>query len=405
MASTRALEGLKVVDFSWVTVGPWTTKWLAMHGATVVKVESSVRHYPVRTARPFKDGVTAQNRSGYFINNNCGKYGMTLNLGHPKGPEVARQLIKWADIAVENFTVGTMGKWGLDYDHCRQINPGLVYLSLSSQGQTGPHARAHSYGFHLVALTGFSQITGWPDRDLAQPFGAYTDTIVPPLAVAAVLAAMDYKRRTGKGQYLDLSQYETTLHFLAPVVLDYLANGREAHREGNRCAYGAPHGVYACLGSDAWCAIAVFTDDEWQGFCQAIGNPPWTKEPRFSTLLQRKMVEDELDKLVSEWTARHTAEEVMTLMQQAGVPAGAVQTTRDVHEDPQLEHRQHFLEVTHPEIGAYRCDAPSYKLSKTPARAERAAPSLGEHTEYVCKELIGIPEEKFVELLLDGVFE
>jgi crotonobetainyl-CoA:carnitine CoA-transferase CaiB-like acyl-CoA transferase len=254
-----------------------------------------------------------------------------------------------------------------------------------------------------VALSGFSWFSGWPNREPVQPFGAYNDFIAPRYGVVAVLAALRYRQKTGKGQYIDLSQLEAGIQFLAPQMLDYTVNGKERDRVGNASPSAAPHGVYPCL-DGRWCAISVSTDEEWQAFCTIIGNLAWSRQSRFSTLLARKKDEDELNRLVSEWTAKFTPEQVMSLLQKAGVSAGVVESAKDLCEDPQLKSRQHFWAMEHPVLGKYEHLGEAAILSKTPARPRMSAPCLGEHTEYVCKQLLHMPDEEFVELVNEGVF-
>lgn len=400
----QVFEGLKVADFSWALVGPVISRYLADHGAIVVRVETSHRPDILRLAPPFKGGETHQDRSGYFSLYNTNKYSIALNLNHPRGLEVARRLILWADVVVENFAPGVMKRWGLDYESISKLKPEIIMISSSNLGQTGPHALRHGLGTQLVSLAGFTHLTGYPDREPNHPFGAYTDVIAPRFGIAALIAALDYRRRTGKGQYLDLSQLETAIHFLSPLFLDYFVNKREAIRMGNRSPTAAPHNAYRCLGDDRWCVIAIETEEEWQRFCQAIGNPPWTQDPRFSTMKGRKEHEEELDRLIEEWTSQHTAEEVMYKLQEAGVPAAIVANSADVFEDPQLRHRNHFIPLEHPEMGVFNYDSYPFKLSKTPAQFRRS-PCLGEHTEFVCREILKISDEEFIELLNEGVLE
>jgi benzylsuccinate CoA-transferase BbsF subunit len=272
-------------------------------------------------------------------------------------------------------------------------------------GQTGPHRQLAGYGPLLQGLAGFVHLTGWPDKAPVLVDRSYPDMIAPRYGVAAVIAALDYKRRTGQGQYIDLAQYETCIHWLAPTILDYTANRRVQGRTGNKHPSAAPHGAYRCQGEDRWCAITVFTDLEWAAFCNVICNPPWTKEEKFKNLLSRKQNEEELNERVEEWTVDHKAEEVMSLMQQAGVRAGAVQTVEDVVEkDPQLKHRHFFWKVKHPEMGEVTYVRPAYLLSGTPAQISQPSPVLGQHTEHVCKELLGLSEEEYSGLLVDNVF-
>lgn len=401
----QAFEGIKVADFTWSWVGPVTARYLADYGATVIHIESSTSVDLMRAYAPYKDRIPGINRAGQFAYLNCNKYGISLNLNHPKGPEIARRIVAWADIVAESFTPGIMKKWGLDYESVREIKPDIIYYSASMQGQTGPRCKSPGYGPQVATLAGFTHLTGWPDSIPGLPYAAYSDAIAPYFGVTALIAALDYRRRTGKGRYLDLSQYEASLHFLAPVFLDYTVNRRIAARMGNRCSYAAPHGAYPCRGNDRWIAIAVLGDEEWQAFCKAIGNPAWTEESRFATFMGRKENEAELDRLVGEWTRDFAAEQVMVMMQAAGVPAGVLQNAKDIHNDPQLKHRQYLYKFKHTEIGTISCDTFSFKLSKTPAEVKWAGPCMGEHNEYVYTKLLGMSDKEFIELLATGVFE
>ncbi len=401
----QALEGVKVADFTWAVAGPFATKYLAEHGAQVVKIETGTHLCPLRTTGPYKDNIPGVDRSGHFANYNDNKYGIALNLRHPRAREVARKIVAWADVVWENFGPGMMSRWSLGYDDLRQIKSDIIMVSSCLQGQTGPHAALRGHGTHLSGLSGFFNISGWPGRGPVLPYGPYTDIIAARLTTAVLLAALDYHRRTGEGQYIDLSQYEAALQFLAPLLLDFIVNGRVAEREGNRCSYAAPHGAYPCKGEDKWCVIAVFTDEEWERFCQVIGNLPWTKDTRFNTLLNRKRNEEELDRLVAEWTKNFTAEEIMVTLQSSGIAAGMVHTCEDIGQDPQLKYRHQYWQLKHPVIGEYACDSPGFRLSKTPVELHRPSPCLGEHTEYVCTKILGMPDDKFFELLQAGVFE
>lgn len=402
--SRQALKGVKIADFTWVGVGPMTIKHLADHGAEVIHIESATRPELLRTTPPFKDRTPGLNRSAYNACFNNNKYGLSLDMNHPRVKEVLRRLINWADIVAESFAPGTMAKWGMAYEDLVKIKPDIIMYSTCQQGQTGPRAKIAAYGAQLVSLSGFTHLTGWPDREPTGPYGPYTDTIAPLLGATAIMTAL-INRRTGKGTHIDLSQFEAGVFFLSPVMLDYTVNKRIAQREGNRCPYAAPHGVYPCGGDDRWCAITVFSDEEWQGLCQTMGQPELAQDPRFSTLLQRKRNEEELDRIISEWTSSLTAEGAMHLLQQAGIAAGVAQTNQDVQNDPQLAHRHFFWELDHTEIGKHSYEAPPFKLSKTPVELNKPGPCVGEDTEYVCTKILGIPDELFVELLLQGVLE
>lgn len=400
----KLLEGVKVADFGWVAEGPMTAKYLADYGADVIRLEGRSRPEIMRSLGPFKDGVVGYNRSGSFNQWNTSKRSLAVNLTKPGGVEVAKKLITWSDVVVENFSGGAMERMGLGYAEMKKLKPDIIMLSTCMQGQTGPHASSPGSGVTLPALSGFHHITGWPDG-LPASAGAYTDWIAVHYNVLVILAALDYRRRTGQGQYLDMSQYEDGVQFLGPLLLDYTVNQRVAGRIGNRCDYAAPHGAYRCQGQDRWCAIAVFTDEEWESFCRVIGDPSWTNDARFVTLLARKQNEDELERLVEEWTINHSAEEVMTLMQAAGVGAGVLQNGEDLMEhDPQLKHRRFFWELDHPEVGKYRAPRAGFLLSKVPCEL-RYAPLLGEHNEYVLKEILGMSDDEIAELVVAGVLE
>jgi benzylsuccinate CoA-transferase BbsF subunit len=296
-----------------------------------------------------------------------------------------------------------MKKWGMDYENVRKVRPDVIYLSSSMQGGDGPHASYLGYGPNACALSGFSEISGWPDRMPASPHGAYTDYICPRFNATALMAALEYRRRTGKGQWIEQSQLETSLHFLSAPIMDYLVNGRIASRTGNRVPDAAPHGVFPCQGDDCWIAVSIFTDQEWQAFCGAVGYPEWAKRPEFATFLKRKENEDELEKLIGEWTIRYAARELEGKLQSAGIAASMVTKPSDIHEDPQLKHRNYFVRLNHPVMGRPAFEPqPCYILSKTPRELTMPSPCLGEHNSYVFKELLGMSEDEISDHIADG---
>ncbi|MEE8418782.1 MAG: CoA transferase, partial [Dehalococcoidales bacterium] len=328
----KLFEGIRVIDFTWHLTGPLTTKHFSDMGAEVIRVESRRR----------PDIQRVNERTGSFKQFTTGKLSITLNIATPEGLNLIRQLIATADVIVDNFAGGVMERLGLGYNAVRKIKPDIIVLSSCMQGQTGPHAKHPGSGHKLTALAGFNHITGWPDQEPVW-IAAYTDFIAPRYNILAILAALEYRRRTGKGQYLDMSQYEAGIQFMAPLVLDYGVNDRVVGRMGNRLPNAAPHNAYRCQGEDRWCAIAVFTDDEWNSFCNVIGSPALAADPRFASLTSRKDNEEELDILVNEWTVSRTAEEVMKMMQEAGVAAGVVETGEDLLDnDAQYKHRHTF---------------------------------------------------------------
>ena len=384
-----------------------TTKYLAEYGATVLRVESAKRPETLRKAAPFKDGVSGLNRSGYFANNNPNKYGVTIDMRHPRAKDLVLHMASWADLVTENFTPGTMESWGLGYQELRDANPRIIMFSTSMLGRGGPMERQPGFGPVLSSLAGLTHITGWPDRDPVNPYGAYTDFIVPRFAVPSILAALDYRGRTGEGIHLDMSQLEASIHFSSPVLMDWAVNGREQARMGNRDRGAAPHGVYPCKGEDRWIAIACFTDEEWQALRPLIDptGQDWAYGEQFCGVLGRRSAEDELDRQIGKWTRQWEAKPLMETLQKAGVPAGTVNDPRDLFEDAQLKHRGHFVYLDHPEMGPYPSDKSEFKLSRTPGCLDRPAPLLGQHTEHVLKEIIGLSEEEYQSLYADGVLE
>lgn len=400
----KVFDGVKAVDFGWVLAGPIVFKFLADYGATVIHVESHKRPDLLRVSTPYKDGIAGVDRAGYYAYWAANKYSISLDLNQTGGLEIAKKLVAWADVVGDSHRPGIMERLGLGYDDLRKIKPDIIMIRSSNQGLTGLYASHPGFGNHLNGLVGFVNLVGWPDQPPISLIIAYTDYLAPHFAVAALVGALDYRRKTGKGQLLDLSQFEVGLQLLAPVLINYMVNGVEDSRMGNSCSYAAPHGIYQCKGEDRWCAIAVLGDAEWKAFCKVIGDTNWTQDPRFSTLSGRKGNEEELDRLVERWTMNHDAEEVMRRMQDVGVAAGVVQDARDLYEDPQLKERAYFWVMEHKELGKFSHLGQPSILSKTPAKPYRPAPCLGEHTEYVCRELLGMSEREFDKFLIDGAF-
>ena len=396
--TNRLLEGVKIADFSRVIVGPLSTKTLCDWGATVVKIEGRSRLGHYRTTGPEPD------LSAHFTSWNTGKLSIAINLANDKGLQLAKRIVAWSDVVVESFAGGSMRRMGLGYEALKQVRPDIIMLSSCMQGQTGPFASHPGWGFQLSALSGFCHITGWPDRPPPE-LGVYTDFVAPHFNVTTILAALLYRRRTGRGLYIDMSQFENALHFMSPVLLDYSVNRRVAGKVGNRCSCAAPHGAYRCKGEDRWCAIAVRDDEQWQAFCHATGNQALMTDQRFATVLARKRNEDELDRLVTDWTAARTAEEVMELLQAAAVPAGVLVTGEDMLEkDPQIKHRGTFREVYHPRMGKHHPPGSPFLMSAAMDEVGRA-PLLGEHNEYVLKQILGLSDDEIANLVISGAVE
>lgn len=403
--SGPALAGLKILDFSWAIAGPAATRALADYGATVVRVESTTRLDSARTFQPFKDGIAGPERSACYGNVNAGKLGLTLDLSRPEARQVALELAKWADVVVENYSPGTMRKWGLHYDALREVNPWIIMLSSSLNGQDGPLAKLAGFGTMAAASSGFHELTGWPDLPPAGPFLAYTDYMVPRYTGAAILAALEHRRDTGEGQYIDLSQAEVSLHFLAPALLDYTVNGVIETRAGNRSPNFAPHGVFPAAGDDRWVAVAVESDTQWQSLCGAISRDDWATDVRLSNVAGRMAAANVLDEGIALWTAQREVDEVEARLAAAGVPVHRVASSADCLADPQLAERGHFPLVDQLEIGLVPLEAPRFRLLGTPSAPLAPYPNFGQHNSFVLRELLGWDDERIAALAATGALE
>lgn len=376
-----ALEDVAVVEFGAYAAGPAVGKYLANFGARVVHVESEHRPDGFRLQYPpFKDGKVGINRSGCFSYFNDSKYGVTVDLKSEEGLEVARKLCQWADVVIENMRPGVMDRVGLAYERLRERNPGLVMLSTSNMGQSGPHAGQPGFGSQLSSLSGFTELIGEENAPPSLLYGPYIDLIAVAFGGSAVLAALDYRRRTGEGVHIDLSQYEAGLQFLAPALLDYSANGAIAHRCGNRDPIALLHGCFPCR-EGGWVVISCWNEEELRRLRDAM-------EPR----LQPGRAKAGAPLLLAEWTRNQDAHEVMHYLQDCGVHAAAVNTMKDLFTDPQLRARNTWQSFDHPEIGEQRYRMVSYQLSETPGRVRHAAPCLGQDNEEVLSRWLGLRE-------------
>jgi crotonobetainyl-CoA:carnitine CoA-transferase CaiB-like acyl-CoA transferase len=400
----RPLAGLKVLDFTWVYAGPAATRCLADYGATVVRIETQQRIDGVRLVNPQKDGEHGLERSGNYANANAGKLGLSLNLSTPEARDVVLRLAAWADVVVENFSPKAMKAWGLDYPRLRSINPQVIMASSCLNGQTGPLAMQAGFGMMGAAQAGFGYLTGWPDRNPTGPPTAYTDYVSPKFLVASILAALEARRRTGRGQYIDLSQAECSVHFLGEAALDYFTNGRIAKPLGNASPLYAPTGVYPCVGEDRWVALAAPDGAAWSALC-AIADPTWASDPRFATMANRLANYEALDEQIAVWTARHDVAEIEDLLLAAGVPVHRVSTSADVFSDPQLEAREHIVLVEHPMLGPVPLENSRLRLSRTPATVAAPGPTVGQHNQHVLAEILGMSEDEMTELVLCGALD
>ena len=396
------LEGVKVADFSWIGVGPITAKALADHGATVVRIENEARPDLLRLVGPFKDGVFGVNRCQFYGSFNTSKKALQLDLKHPVGNDVAKKMLSWCDIALDSFTAGTMDRLGLGYQTAQELNPNIIMATTCLFGQFGPAAKVAGYGYHAAAASGFYEMTGWDDRRPGGPWNAYTDTVAPRFLTSTLLAALDHRRRTGEGQYIDQAQMESALHFQSPQLLDVQVSGVSARRCGNTDQHMSPHDSYACAGEDQWCAIAIETADQWVGLCSAIGKPDWVDDPMMIDADGRRLRSETIDAAITEFTMNHPPHEAMQILQDAGVPAGAVQRSSDTLLDPQLAHRNFFRPMVHPEMGEVPYEGHQYRISGYDSGPRSPAPCMGEHTFEILTEVLELEMDEAVEILGSG---
>jgi crotonobetainyl-CoA:carnitine CoA-transferase CaiB-like acyl-CoA transferase len=397
------LAGLKVVDLFWAMAGPATTRVLADYGATVVKVESTRRLDTCRTIGPYVQGQFGVETSGLFMNLNAGKLGLTLDLGQEQGQRVFHDLVRWADVVTESFSPKAMRAWGLDYPALKQIKPEIIMVSSCLMGQTGPFSKFAGYGNLAAAISGFGNLCGWPDRPPAGPYGSYTDCVAPRFTISAILAALEYRRRTGRGQHIDLSQAEASMHFLSPAILEYTANGRVQGPNANRDYLMAPHGVYPSRGDDTWIAIACVNDEDWSTLCSLMDRKDLLCDPRFATVETRLSNQNELDPIVARWTQDFEGHEIEATLQSHRIPAAKVASSADMYKDPQLVFREHFVEVEYPNFGKLPVERWPFRLSRTPGGPRRPSPTLGRDNAYVLESLLGYSVVWIRELTEDGV--
>ena len=402
----ETLEGIRVLDFSRQLAGGAGTRVLANFGAEVLRVEWP--EYPgldfVRLIQP-ADGVEGLNRGGMFNGLNVDKRSFTLNMKRPEALAVVHELLKVSDVVYENMTPRVMRSWGLDYVSVRMIRPDIVYLSCSGFGQDGPRADYRSYGMPSAAHAGIAHLGGLPGRPPAGWGFAYADYSTAWANVVTTLMALHRREQTGRGVFIDVAQTQAATTTLGEFFLDYSVNGRKSRREGfppgNRRIHPkvAPHNVYPCVGQDNWLAIAVYSDDEWVRLKQAMGDPEWARRAAYDNAEGRYVHDNEIDGHIAEWTKAQNRHSLAERLQARGVRAGPVQSSRDrLQWDPQLAHRGTFAVYDHPETGPRRHETVAARLSKAPYTKKWASPLLGQHNDYVYRELLALSDARMAEL-------
>jgi len=407
-----ALEGIRVVDLTDSIIGPFATMLLASCGAEVIKVESRL-HLGFRKVGPwgpqgnepipqapektldFSKVQLDLLLSPTFAQLNANKISMALNLDKPEGRELLKKLVKISDVVIDNLRFGIMKRWQLGYPELKQVKNDIIVASLQSMG-SGPYEGWITWAMNLMSFTGFAHGWGHAQTDMTERVAAryYGDYISGGKAAAAILAALFHRAMTGQGQYIELSQVEATMSVLGPAYLDYFVNKRITPPRGNRHPQFAPYNCYQCMDDNSWCVIAVRNEEEWKQFCQALKNPLWTQDPKFGTMQSRLENVDELDLNIESWTRQYTPHQVMRTLQYYGVAAGAVQNGEDLYYDIQLRARGFMTEQELPRLGSLTFAKAPLKLATGEAAYSQRAPLLGEHNDYVYRELLGLqPEE------------
>lgn len=400
------LKDITVCDFSWVGAGPIATNMLGQFGANIIKIESKSKPEILRVGYPFKDGKPGFERSGYFANRNPNKKSISLNMNIPEARDVVVRLIKKSDIVINNFRAGQMEKWNLGYEDVKKLKKGIIYVTMSIQGDEGPHSHTAGFGVTLNALVGFTYLTANPGDEPLGTGTSYTDHIaVPSHTLVGIMAALFHRDRTGEGQRVEVPQAQAAICLKPLDVMDYAANKRIQQPLGLKDPNAAPHGVYKVLGYRKWMAIAVFSDDQWCILKKIMGNPDWADDETFDTLKGRLENQDILDQRIENWSRMQDGSQLQYRLLEAGVPAGMVQDARAMIEDPQIAQQDFWAYLDHPEVGLTLYNRAPMRFSKTPAIMKTAAPLLGKHTYEVLTDFLGYSSAEFGEMDKKKVFD
>ena len=396
----RLLSGVRIADLTIVVAGPTATGALGDLGAEVIKIENIIARGDRATTLPKAADAPEDrpyNRSNWFADLNRSKKGLTLNFNVPEAREAFLRLVAVSDVVIENFSPRVMPNFGFTYEALQAVRPDLIMASLPGFGSTGPMRNHTSFGPGIEAMTGLGDLTGFPDGPPLKPGNYVTDYTAGMMAAFVIMAALHYRRRTGKGQHIELAMRDGALQLIGEPIMDFALNGRVQSRIGNRHPSKAPHGVYPCVGEDKWVAIAVASDEEWGVLCDAIGRPDLAADDRFDTVLGRLAHQDEIDGALSAWTRERDHYAVMHTLQAVGVEAAAVLTTEETGSDPHVAARGFIQTVQLPEVGPARYTRHGYRLAETGAVIQ-PPPGFGEHNRYVLQELLGYSDADFAAL-------
>ena len=399
-ASFDFLKGVRIADFCWAGAGPFGTKVFSDLGAEVIKLESSTRIDSVRMGGPYKDGVPGVNRSGYFASRNSGKKSVTVDLKKTEGREIALKLIEKSDVVTNNFGPQVMQRLGLGYEDIIKVKPDIIHLSMPMYGQSGPYSSLLGVGMTISAVTGITGLMGYADGVPVGPGTHYPDHAANPYHAAfSIMSCLRYRKLTGKGMQIDLSQVESTINFIGPAILRFQKSGGSDKLSGNQSKIQAPHNLFKCKGEDDWCAIAAQTDAEWESLAFVIGGRDLVSNNSFLRLSDRiKNIED-LESIISTWTHKYTVNEVVTKLEAAGVTVSRVATSEYLlEEDVHLKERNFWQSVDHAEVGVTTFTSPPYMIDGKRVML-KPPPLLGEHTEECLKNILNYSDDEIRHLI------
>ncbi len=391
------LEGYRVIDFGWAAAAPRATCLLADMGAEVIKVETRKRPDPVRFGPDNLERDPEMDPLFHSINRN--KLGILLNLGTSEGIDLIKQLVAISDVVVENFSPGVMKRFSLDYEELKKIKSDIIMISFPGVGREGPLGDVVTYGPSLAGLAGLDSLIGYEDESVLGMQQAYADINAALFGAFAIQIGLYHRKKYAEGQHIEVAQIEALLSTMPEPIIAASLNKTILGTMGNVHPLMPVHNNYACRGDDKWVSIAILTETEWQGFCRAVGEPDWTQSEDFADNAKRALNRKALDAKIGQWTADKTPQEVMQILQKAGVAAAPCADTEDRYFDPHFQEREIIVNVEHPVTGLDFVPKVVCNLSETPGQIRRPAPLLGEHNDYVYGDLLGLSEDEIEELV------
>lgn len=393
-----ALKGIRIADFSWVWAGPYAASLLSYMGAEVIKIESHGRIDQTRKGSIMNgDNFSGYDSSPTFNNANLNKQGVTVDITKPEGAALAKKIVGKCDVVVANMRPGKMAKLGLGYEDLKAVKPDIIMLESSGFGATGPYKGFAGFAPIFASFGGLAYLTGYEDGT-PNVMSGVQDMRAGTISAFILIAALLHKKKTGEGQYIDLSSSECLSVLVGPELMEYTMNGRSPFRHGNEDAIMAPHNCYRTKGDDKWVSIAVATDEEWKALCNVMGNPDWVMDVKYGDAYSRWQNRKELDARMSEWTKDYTHYEVMKMLQEAGVAAMPSFSAEEILTDAHTKDRELFTTVNYPALGDQTVMKPAWRFSETPARIRKAGPLLGEDNDDVFGNLLGMPKEEIERL-------